>query len=69
MRALVMAVAIVQAGECVAAFIALVANGWRRRGLDGRPRGGRKQRSVRGMEHSLCDKRGRGDVLNLAGIL
>ena len=33
MRALVMAVTIVLAGECNAAFVAQEANGWRRCGL------------------------------------
>jgi len=70
MRRLVMPVTIVRAGECRAAFIALVTNGWRRRGrLDGRPRGGRKRRRIRVLENSGRDERGRGDVLDLmAGL-
>ena len=68
MRALVMAVAIVQAGKCAAALIALETNGWRRRVLDGRPRGHRKRRRVRVMENTRGDERGRGNVLNLRGL-
>ena len=65
MRALVMAVTIVQAGECSAAFITLETRGWRRRGgLNGCPRGGRKRRRVWALENSRGDERGRGDVLN-----
>ena len=43
-RGLVVAVTVVQAGECSAALIALVTDGRRRRGLDGRPRGGSERR-------------------------
>jgi len=68
MRALVMAVTIVQAGKRSAAFIALVTKGWRGRGLDCRPRSGRKRRRVRVLENSRRDERGCGDVLKLVGL-
>ena len=69
MRALVMAVAIVQAGECSAAFIALEPRGWRGRGgLNGRPRGGRERRRVWVLENSRGDEWGRGDVQNLISL-
>lgn len=64
MRALVMAVTIVLAGECNAAFVAQEANGWRRR-CGGLPqRGGRKRRPVWVLEISRGG-RGHGDLLEL----
>ena len=68
MRALVMAVTIVQTGECVPTFIALVTEGWRGRVLDGRPRGGRKRRRIRVLKNSRSNKRGRGYVLDLMSL-
>lgn len=66
--AVVMTVTIVQAGKRSAAFIALVTKGWRRCGLNRRPRGVRKRRRVWVLEHSRCDERGRRDVLDLIGL-
>ena len=68
MRALVMAVAIVHAGECSPALITLETNGWRGRVLDRRPRRGRKRRRVRVMEYTRGDRWRRGDVLNPMGL-
>jgi len=68
MRALVMTVTIVQAGECSAAFIALETNDWRGRGLNGRSRGVRKRRRVWVVENSRDEGWGRGDVLDLMGL-
>ena len=65
MGALVMAVAIVQAGKGSAAPITLVTKGWGRRGLDCHPRSGRKRRRVWVLEDSRRDEWGRGDVLEL----
>ena len=69
MRALVMAVTIVQARKCVPTFIALVTNGCRGRVLDGSSRGGRKRRLIRVLENSRSNKRGRGDVLDPMSLL
>ena len=60
-----MAVTIVQAGKCIAAFIALETRGWGRSFLSVRQRGVRKRRRVRVVENSRDDKRGRGNVLEL----
>ena len=68
MGTLVMAVTIVQAGKRSAASITLVTKGWRRRGLDSRPRSGRERRRVRVLEYSRRRERGRGDVLKLVGL-
>ena len=68
MRALVMAVTIVQAGKCVATFIALETRGCGGRGLDVLAWGGSERRWVRVAENPRGDKRGRGDVLDLIGL-
>ena len=60
-----MAVTIVQAGKCTAAFIALETRGWRGSFLSVRQRDVRKRRRVRVVENSRGDKRGRGNVLDL----
>ena len=65
MRALVMAVTVVLAGERSAALVTLVAKGRGGRGLNGRPRDGRKRRWVWALKDPWDGKRGCGDEPDL----
>jgi hypothetical protein len=62
MHALVVAVAIVLAGERITARTALETRGRRRRVLDSRPRRCRERRPVGVLKDTRSDERGRGDV-------